>query len=82
MGSPIHLRVDLHAAAWRVTVGHRIAVTLSTAGEHGASGRPATGVVAFAPESHVVLPTDDGLGAPPLGTYPPRPFAHDWTRWS
>ena len=79
VGVVLGTRVDMHATAWVVPAGHRLAVTLSTAGEHGASGRPAAGTLTIGPASHVLLPTQDGIGAtPPALEYPPRPMGPDW----
>ena len=79
VGVPQGTRVDMHAAAWVVPAGHRLAVTLSAAGEHGASGRPAAGTLTVGGASHVLLPTQDGIGAPPPPVaYPPRPMGPDW----
>lgn len=80
VGTTLGTRIDLHATAWVVPVGHRIALTLSTAGEHGATGRPGAGAVTVRGASHVLLPTTDEVGAPAPGLqYPPRPMGPDWS---
>ena len=79
VGQTLGTRIDMHAVASLVPAGHRLAVTLSSAGEHGAAGRPGVGTIALGGGSHILLPTASGVGAPLPGiAYPPRPLDADW----
>lgn len=76
LGTPLGVRIDTFAMAWEVPEGHRLAVTVSASGTLGAHGRPSDATVKILPgRSHVLLPTDAGVGDPDPGVaYPPLPL--------
>lgn len=79
-GEPFFLRVDFYAVSQAVEKGHRLALTFSSSGEMGVSGRPTEATVTIrGGESHILLPMASGIGGVPPGTeYPPMPVGQDW----